>query len=388
MSFELVYTSARKGLRVGASGFCTVAATEGIPRTLQDKLESLSGYRHEESFAGLEPPVNHAHATIRIQRKIYHVLSRISNAAKDHTGRSNKIAHHLALTSSELEQFADGPVAMFSDTAFWIDHWDSEPTQFQPDRLPEVYSGAADDFSTWEQVFGDAGWAGILGEAVSDGFKSVSIIVPDNADALPLLSEALQLVKPENRWKVCFSTYFARQVSGTQCHWRVALDGTSEARKLRSRAQGLLVDPLGSSTSMPDNAFVRAAQEGRPDRVHEMASSADRRRISIQQAPVEESESADTDDEVEDRPVRPSVRRRQEARKKQQRPLESVSPFDVSEDEYAHVSIDGRKSNGKPPTGKKRRGRRKKQKPAVIIVMVLGLTVIAILAFLGIKSVI
>lgn len=387
MSFELVYTSARKGLRVGASGFCTVAATEGIPRNLQDKLESLSGYRHEESFAGLEPPVNHAHATIRLQRKIYHVLSRVSNAAKDHTGRSNKIAHHLALTSAELEQFSDGPVAMFSDSAFWIDEWDSDPAHFATGRLPEVYSEIPDDFSTWETVFGDAGWAGVLGEAVSDGFKSVSIIVPDNSEALPLLSEALQLVKPENRWKVCFSTYFSRQVSGTQCHWRVALDGTSEARKLRSRAQGLLVDPLGNSARLPDNAFVRAAQEGRPESVHEMASSADRRRISIQQAPAEATGSSDSDDDGEDRRVRPSVRRRQEARKKQQRPAESVSPFDVSEEEYAHVSISGRKSDAKSATGKKRRGRRKKQKPAVIFVMVLGLAVIAILVFQVIKSV-
>lgn len=381
MSFELVYTSARRGLRAGSSGFCTVAATEGIPRTLQDKLESLSGYRHEESFAGMEPPVNFAHATVRIQRQIYHVLSRVGGTSKDHTGRSNKIAHHLALTSVELDDFGDGPVSMFEDRDFWIDAWNSEPTQFEPNRLPDIFSNPSDGFSTWEQVFGDAGWAGVLGEAISDGFKSASIIVPRNQDALPLLSEALQLVKPEDRWKVCFSTYFSRQVSGTQCHWRVALDGTTEAKKLRSRPQGLLVDPLGVSKSIPNNAFVRAARDGNPEAVHEMASSADRRRISLQQAPVD----VDDEDDYEDKPVRPSVRRRQEARKQQQQPAETRSPFDVSEEEYAHVSIGGSSSEQDSGNRGKKRRRRKKQRPEVIFVMVLGLAIIVILAFLGIQ---
>lgn len=382
MSFELVYTSARRGLRAGSSGFCTVAATEGIPRTLQDKLESLSGYRHEEAFAGTDPPVNFAHATVRIQRQIYHVLSRVGSTTKDHTGRSNKIAHHLALKSVELDDFTDGPVAMFDDRNFWIDAWDSEPETFSPNRLPDVFSTPPNGFSTWEQVFGDAGWAGLLGEAISDGWKAASVIVPRNEDALPLLAEALQLVKPEDRWKVCFSTYFSRQVSGTQCHWRVALDGTSEAKKLRSRPQGLLVDPLGVSRSIPVNAYVKAARNGCPEVVHELASSADRRRISLQQAPVEPgTEDVDEDD----RPVRPSVRRRQEARKQKQQPVQSKSPFDVSEEEYAHVSVDGGEFKDASGGRAKKRRRRKKQRPEVIFVMALGLVIIVILAFLGIQ---
>lgn len=381
MSYELVYTSARKGLRVGASGFCTVAATEGIPRTLQDKLESLSGYRHEESFAGREPPINFAHTTIRIQRKIYHVLSRVGNASKDHTRRSNKIAHHLALTSGELSGFSE-PVSTFFDDEFWIDHWDSDPAYLASGRLPETQPDADRHFETWEQVFGDAGWAGVLGEAISDGFKSVNIIVPDNSVALPLLAEAMLLVKPENRWKVCFSTHFSRQVSGTQCHWRVALDGSSEARKLRARSQGTLLDPDVDKTPPESNPFVRAARAGRPETVHELVSSAQRRRISIRQDVLEKDEEEDTG---EDRPVRPSVRRRQEARKKAKPQLESRSPFDVEESEYADVSI-GAPEDAEPPQKKKKR-RRRKQKPAVIGVLVLGLVVLVILAYLGIKFV-
>lgn len=278
MSFELVYTSARRGLREGASGFCTVAATDGIPRALHEKLESLSGYSHTEAATAAEPPVNHSHMTIRIQRNIYHVVSRIGDAGIDYTGRTNKIAHHLALSPAETERFPHGPAALFSDFGFWHADWDGEPETFSPNRTPSSYVAPVDDFGTWADVFDDAGWAGVLGHAVADGLKPVSIIVPNPDDTMMLLHEALQLVSPRDRWKVCFSTYFSRLAPGTQCHWRFVLDGTSEARKLRARCLGLLVDPRGSSGDPPDgNPFVEAARDGEPKRVHAVARSTTRR---------------------------------------------------------------------------------------------------------------
>lgn len=382
MSYELVYTSARRGLRVGASGFCTVAATQGIPRTLQDKLESLSGYRHEESFAGREPPINFAHTTIRIQRTIYHVFSRVGTAAKDHTRRSNKIAHHLAVTSQELRDF-EQPVAVFADTDFWIDEWTSEPTWLDAGRLPAAAGTPPADFATWERIFGDAGWAGLLGQAVSDGFRSVNIIVPSNNDALLLLEEAMQLVKPDDRWQVCFSTHFSRQVSGTACHWRMAMDGSAEARKLRARSQSLLLDPAGARSLPADNAYVQAAQAGRPESVYDLASSADRRRISLRQDALDPPPAADGDQPAEP-VVRPAVRRRQEARRRAKPVPQSRSPFDVDESEYAHVSIGG--PEDEQPVRRRRR-RRRRHKPAVIGVLVLAVVVLVILAYLGIRLV-
>ena len=43
---ELIFTSSSRGLQVGKSGFCTVAATAGMTPGLIRMLESLSGYRH------------------------------------------------------------------------------------------------------------------------------------------------------------------------------------------------------------------------------------------------------------------------------------------------------------------------------------------------------
>ena len=278
MSFELVYTSARRGLKEGASGFCTVAATDGIPRPLHEKLESLSGYSHTEAATGAEPPVNHSHLTIRIQRNIYHVVSRIGDAGIDYTGRTNKIAHHLALSGAEAAGISQGPAALFADYGFWHTDWDSEPETFAPGRIPSSYAEPVEDFGTWAEVFGDAGWAGVLGHAIADGMKPVSIIVPNPDDTMMLLHEALLLVSPSDRWKVCFSTYFSRLAPGTQCHWRFVLEGTTEARKLRARSLGVLVDPRGSTGEPPDgNPFVEAARDDDPKRVHTASRSTSRR---------------------------------------------------------------------------------------------------------------
>ncbi len=372
MSFELVYTSARRGLRPGASGFCTVAATEGIPRALQNKLESLSGYPHTESLAGTEPPVNRSHLTFRIQRTIYHVVSRIGDAGIDYSGRTNKIAHHLALTSSEVAKFEDGPASLFTDGDFWFDHWNSDARTFPQDRQPESWPEPVEGFATWENVFDDAGWAGLLGSAIANGFKSVSVIVPNAKETMSLLNEALQLVKPEDRWKVCFSTYYSRQTSGTQCHWRFVMDGTSEARRLRARTQGMLVDPLGSASELPDdNPFVKAAREGCPEDAYSMASAKFRSGGGV---PVSRLENAADDEE---RRVRPSIQRRRESRQ-QPTAVKSRSPFDVPEEEYAHVNATKTEGQRSPSKRVKRKG--------LLLVSALLLAVIAILVFLGFQQ--
>lgn len=389
MSYELVFTSASQGLRRGASGFCTVAATEGIPRALQDKLESLSGYRHTEAAHGHERPVNHSHLTIRIQRNIFHVVSRIGDPGMDYSKRSNKIAHHLALTSAELEGFPQGPSPLFSDDSFWYDSWDAPPEVLEPGRLPRSSTERVNGFDTWEAVFGDAGWAGLMGHGIADGMKSVSVIVPNTDQTLTLLNEALQLVPLQDRWKVCFSTYYSRHVSGMQCHWRFVLDGTSEARKLRARVQGLLIDPIGSAGQLPEgNAFVEAARAGQPEAA--FASKRPRRSTAVSQPDVESSEDSTTtatrrttsasqpadedDDEVTYTPQFGQPRRRPQTRQQKPKPV-ARSPFDIPEEEFAPEEQD------RTSTRSRKRGSGKKRRTGLIVVGSLTLAVVFILIF-------
>lgn len=397
MSYELVFTSASRGLRRGASGFCTVAATDGIPRALQDKLESLSGYRHTEAAHGHAPPVNYSHLTVRIQRNIYHVVSRIGDPGMDYSGRSNKIAHHLALTGTELGRFPLGPAPLFSDDNFWHESWDDDPETLDPGRLPRSNTEQMDGFSTWEEVFGDAGWAGIMGHGVADGMKSVSVIVPDTVNTLTLLNEALQLVPAEDRWKVCFSTYYSRHVSGMQCHWRFVLDGTSEARKLRARVQGLLIDPIGSAGRLPEgNAFVEAARNGRPEDAFNAKKN--RRRPPLRATPPPEDTpkpapsahqrkrptmADDEDEEEENYKPQFGQPRRRKIKEKPKPKITAKSPFDIPEEDFADDPDEDFEDDGEPRR-KKRRGR-KKPRTGLLLVGALALAVLGILTIFAIR---
>ena len=102
---ELIFTSSSRGLQVGKSGFCTVAATAGMTPGLIRMLESLSGYRH--LFAPGTPeakknPIAYSYVKAKVGNDFRYVLSRVKDCGVDYSGRSNKIAHHLSLQSNRL----------------------------------------------------------------------------------------------------------------------------------------------------------------------------------------------------------------------------------------------------------------------------------------------
>ena len=115
---ELVFTSARAGLQIGKSGFCTVASTPGMAENLVRLLESLSGYRHvfpAGSTSAAQNPVVYSHFTSRVGGQPMHILSRIADAGLDYSNRSNKLAHHVVIPNAEL---SDGdPIGILTEPA-------------------------------------------------------------------------------------------------------------------------------------------------------------------------------------------------------------------------------------------------------------------------------
>lgn len=249
-------------------------------------MESFSGYSHHEATGG-DTPVNHSHFVVRIQRKVYHILSRVADAGKDYSGRTNKIAHHLALTSAETQRFPGGPASLFADDKFWITEWEDDPQELPPNRLPVGACSASDNFETWDYVFRDKGWAGVPAGIVAGDMRPVSIIVPSTAHNLDLLSEAMLLVPPEQRWEICFATYFLRQAPGTVCHWKFVLERTEEARRMRARSLGSVVDHAKKNAVPPESRFVAAARDCDPDAAFDEPSPAAQNR-SEPEAPVRE----------------------------------------------------------------------------------------------------
>ena len=264
MSHEILYTSAPKLLKAGVSGYGTVISTRGISSHLAEKLEGLSGYRW--AFEQGDPqarlnPVCFSHVIITVAGQRYHVLSRVSDYGADYSGRSNKIAHHVALSDTELTP--GGPAWLLKSTGFCESTWDQQTRVIETGRQPTRSVRSSADYSSWKRATGDAGWAGVLAEtALPKERRPVHVIFPLGMDTLSLVEEALNLLPHRERWKVSFSTYYNSLPASIDCLWRFVLDGTPEAANLRRQPHQTIID-LCSKLGLPTGGeLIERAREG------------------------------------------------------------------------------------------------------------------------------
>ena len=196
MSHEILYTSAPQGLKPGSYGFCSVLATEGIPKALQDRLESLSGYEHAFALTDRRShlnPINFSHLIVTVANQRYHLLSRVADAGADYSGRSNKIAHHVACLPNELTPC--GPAGALLAPNFCKTSFDGEPHLLPTGvPLPSTGRGLA-PCNAWRELTGDAGWAGALAEmTIKYPTRPITLIFKNGTDLLPLVAEAFSLL--------------------------------------------------------------------------------------------------------------------------------------------------------------------------------------------------
>jgi len=267
MAYEIYYTSATEGLKRGAQGFCTVAATEGIPAALLQRLEALSGYRHHVapgSAGAAQNPVTHAHWTLSLTGKTWHVLSRIKDAGFDYTHRTNSLAHHLALEAAELPP--GGPAWLLAQPGVMLENWDGKVGPIaRPAALPRD-DAAATRCAAWERLTGDAGWGGVLAEALTkSASRPVCLLFAPGQDLLELMDEAIRLLPPALRWQATFNTYFTSMPTSVNCAWRCCLAGTPAAQAaIRYAANGLLLNLAEPQTLgvPPAGTWVTMARTG------------------------------------------------------------------------------------------------------------------------------
>ena len=266
MSQELIYTSAPQGIKPGSHGFCTVAYSRGMSANLIQQLESLSGYRHiygpQDPNAALNP-VAFSHLMFTVGGRRCHVLSRICDAGLDYSQRTNKFAHHIVLDAAEVPP--GGPAALMARDGFMRTAWEGEPS-----ILPTGPAVPSDESPprvcrAWQQLTGDAGWAGVLAEtATGAANRQVVLVYRPGTDMLALLAEALGLLPVNVRWRVSFSTYYTKLPAGIGCQWRCVVDGTPEATAARQSSQGTLVldlcHPLGRAAG---GIYVEVARTGK-----------------------------------------------------------------------------------------------------------------------------
>jgi hypothetical protein len=268
---ELLYTSHEgRGLRQGGGGgFCTVLSTEGMASNLAAALEKLSGYKHPfdiHDSRSQQNPVNFRHAIIRVGGKSYHVLSRIADLRGEHTGRSNKLAHHVVLSQSDVVQ--GGPTRLLRHAGFCRERWDGKVELVH--AVPNS-SIPNDDMSPticqhWQSVGGDAGLAGhVADQLLLRPNPAISIIFPLGADTLSLADEVFSVLPRSKRWVVTFSTYYASAPPISSCHLRFVLDGTSDAEQLRRDHRQTVIDLINPPTISVISDRVAAARSGKRD---------------------------------------------------------------------------------------------------------------------------
>lgn len=286
---EIIYTSAQKGLKPGSSGFCTVICTAGMDQRTAQRLEGLSGYRHPFDLNDPRNPVNYQHITMRIGAANTHVLSRVCDAGPDHTGRTNKLAHHVAFTQPPSPS---GPARLFEADGAFVSKWDGTTSQRPPRTLPSIPVEDA-TLTAWASVAGDGGWAGHIAEQLISGKQPIHVLFSPGTDTLSLLKEVLDVVPPNRRWVVTFSTYYTNPIAGAECQLRFVLNDTKDATKLRNDARSVVVDLTAPLTQATGGDLVTIARGGRVEQTVSAPKKQAQQKVTPTKAAAVESSAVD-----------------------------------------------------------------------------------------------
>lgn len=261
MRHELWYTSARRGLAPGSSGFCTVKVTCGIPPPLREVLERMSSYNHVyppgHKRAG-ENPVIISCVSATVGGKKWRILSRICDAGLDHTNRTNFFAHHIAYDAAEGPR---DPAWLASQPDTFAQQWDLRSEELGQCR--ELPSGTENvrPCAAWRAVSGDAGWAGAVADAIFE-HNAIYLISDGTRFPMPLISEVASLLPISKRSEFTFSTLYQGSPSGSNCQLRCVVAGSDEAKRAihnGARAFDLAGAPLGTP---PETQRVTVARTG------------------------------------------------------------------------------------------------------------------------------
>lgn len=301
---EIIYTSAEKGLKQGSRGFCTVVSTAGMAINLAERLESMSGYR--QAFPMGDPrasqnPVCYSHVTTRLAGRTLHVISRVADAGQDYSGRSNKLAHHIAIES--VTGITAGPARILRQSGVIVEQWNGEVRHVAPRELPSMAVPTDVSLAAWKSATGDHGWAGVVAEQLTSSSAPVNVIFQPGTEVIVLVQEVIDLLPASQRWTVTFCTYFTRLLAGTECQLRFVLNDTPEAAALRTDAKARVIDltkPLpaasgGNLVSKARNGIIRpdASSSENAQAFSELQVAARNRLSTIAPAPATRSSSRD-----------------------------------------------------------------------------------------------
>ncbi|MER3442395.1 MAG: hypothetical protein C4296_13665 [Gemmataceae bacterium] len=263
--YELIYTSAERGLALGSQGFCTVQRTQGLPSSTQQLLERLSSYPY------LYPPDDPRNAPLYLHIRLTgmdgRVLSCIRPAPPDYSGRNNFLAHHIVLRELPQQIGPVGLIKRLDNAGYFLHQWDGGAVELTPRDLPTVPGNARLRVcESWQRFTGDAGWAGVIAEHVhSSAGSPLYLIVPDSDPrlVLDLLEEVELLLQTRNlAWSLTFATLYFPELSNVGCVCRALTK--RQGQQIRRTGQRYYdIEELRGKRA-PDTLWAEMARTGQP----------------------------------------------------------------------------------------------------------------------------
>jgi hypothetical protein len=268
MPWQLIYTSAPRGLLSGQSGFCTVARSADLRAALVQRLEQISSYHYlrvaEAATANRNPTVS-AFRLLDLRGAKYYVLTRIQPCGLDFTARTNHLAHHLVFQPDELATLPS-PAALLRLWPDWRKSWQGEPRVLE-EIDPAGLAAAAKSFlpaQAWARLTGDGGRAAGLLE--SECVRGCYLVCPTGSEeqVLEMFCETLELLNPEGRfplrpWRHGFTTFLQAEDNPNDFQWRACQENTPAFKQAMTRSAPMI--PL-RSVRVPANDLVKRAREG------------------------------------------------------------------------------------------------------------------------------
>jgi hypothetical protein len=267
MPWQLIYTSAPRGLLSGQSGFCTVARSADLREALVQRLEQISSYHYLRVSAvgtGGGNPTISAFRILDIRGSKYQVLTRIQPCGLDFTARTNHLARHLIFQAGELAQLPS-PAAILRDWNGWSATWQGEPRLLDDVPVDEFRGIKKPTFpaQAWLQMTGDAGRA--AGLLDSDCLRGCYLICPPGGEQrlLDMFAETLQLLDhtgqyPLRPWRHSFTTFMQAEDNPLDFQWRGCQDGTPAYQQAVQRSAPMLAL---RSVRVPNNSLAKIARE-------------------------------------------------------------------------------------------------------------------------------
>ncbi len=237
--YELVNTSAEKGLVALSSGFTTVEMTRGMDEGLRVRLEAFCAYQHrtnahDESFYRSNP-VNWFHV---VDAQAGHIMGRVGPCEFDYTGRTNRLARLWVLEEGEWPCGKSAADILSATREWFAEAWAGEVRYLEADSHKvqalaqlEVPKGLL----RWREVFGARGeemaqrvaWQlekNLMIDARTIFFRTSAEWDVSGEKLLGLFAEVIRLLPEALRGRVTFATYPAAMPNEVACALRGSWD--------------------------------------------------------------------------------------------------------------------------------------------------------------------